>query len=325
MSYLLNDVKQAQIIYDLIVATSFSHNTIVLLIHCYFTLQSYKIKKSTRLRNISLFALSLTFFSSLWILLLAFNLIPVSCKWIIIIAMMLYMSTKIILYFLFLERLFSIFSDTTYGFNKKNITISRVIFAIYLLSMWTVAIFVGDGDYSSIRGQCASFWPYWLNLSFAVIDIIWCTTISILFSRRLLSLHLETMTTSNNDNTKIKRVLKRSTLLTTIALFTTSLSLVIAGILGLSGMWISSDSMVNCWCIMLMFRFYDKIYIICCNRMEFCVSINCLKYYSCNCFCTIYLSDVMETKHNDSPSTMNPTMVSMDTTRSSNPEKEVSP
>ena len=55
-------------------------------------------------------------------------------------------------------------------------------------------------------------------------------------------------------------------------------------------MWIALDFIVNCWCIILMFKSYNKPYNICCNKCEKCVGIKCLKYYSCNCCCDIVIT-----------------------------------
>ena len=207
-------------------------------------------------------------------------------------------------YYLFLERLFSIFANSAYKFKKRHIQMSRVGFALYLIAMYILFLVLGDADFNHITNSCIAAWPFWLNILVTAWDLICCISISILFARRLLSIKINTVNHASVDSLEsnqnvqnnicdamqddvTRKILKRSTLLTSIALFTTTLSLLFSAVLGLTAMWIALDMMVNSWCIILMFKPYHGIYIICCGKMENCVGIKCLRYYSCNCCCSI--------------------------------------
>ena len=90
------------------------------------------------------------------------------------------------------------------------------------------------------------------------------------------------------QDTLIWRALNKFTLLTFISVFTTLLSLVLAGIFGLGGLWVSIDAIVNCWCVLLCFKQHERLYKwICCNNGENVICVECLSWYSCNCCCEI--------------------------------------
>ena len=89
-------------------------------------------------------------------------------------------------------------------------------------------------------------------------------------------------------------ILGKSTLLTFIALTTSEICLVLAGVLELEALWTSIDSMVNCWCVMLIFAIHRKIYRIGCERLQNkIITSQCISCCSCNCCCPI-IPDINE-------------------------------
>ena len=259
--------------------------------------------KPTKIKIFSLIVILLIFLLSLLNVLIIwwdpFELY-ISCKWIMIIGLILYQTTKIILYLLFLERLFTVFVGSSLQFKKSHVIISRIIFLIYLISTLSLILLYGDGKYNYMTESCKSDWPFFLNGIAVTCDFTTCTIVSVLFARRLLSMSIARMKndkfkkqTSNSaissvmDDEFLWTVIRKSTLLSWIALFTTSFSLIVMSILGITATWIMLDTMVNCWCIILMFREYKLLYIKICGKLESYISIYCLSCYSCNYCCSI--------------------------------------
>eukprot|EP01084_Bolivina_argentea_P069185 125941_1 len=311
---ILNETGVALLVNDIIIAVSFAHNLALLLYHAYSMLQCCTHIKLTRIQNLSLVTvIFLSLFTTLQFI-IAFDFHPLSCRWAITIGMILFLFEKNFLYFLFLERLFSVFQDSAYRFSKKSKQFSRMSLIIYCIVMVVLCLIFGDGYYNTITNSCKSNYPFWMAAFAAFIDIICCSIISILFARRLLILHLatpatpstlqnssETQVASTNNNSAMYKtrtfhgILSKSTLLTLIALLTTPLSLILASIVGITGTWVSLDAMVNIWCVILMFSAYDTLYKIICHHMDKCISIRCLSCYSCTCCCKLNLTSLDKT------------------------------
>eukprot|EP01084_Bolivina_argentea_P166116 288486_1 len=103
-------------------------------------------------------------------------------------------------------------------------------------------------------------------------------------------------TTENILNGRMLNLLKKSTGLTFIALFTTELSLLLSGVLGIQIIWTTLDSSVNCLCIILMFQMHRKIYkmLLFDKCIGNCVSIKCLVCYSCAYCCQVKMSQQIQ-------------------------------
>ena len=71
-----------------------------------------------------------------------------------------------------------------------------------------------------------------------------------------------------NHNNLTWKILGKSTLLTFIALASSEICLVLAGVLELEALWTSIDSVVNCWCVMLIFAIHKKIYAFGCEKLQ---------------------------------------------------------
>lgn len=99
-------------------------------------------------------------------------------------------------------------------------------------------------------------------------------------------------------------VLQKTLVLTTIALLTTPMSLILGAIVGMVGFWVSVDFMISCWMVMLMFAKHNWIYEHLCEHLEVMVTVNCLSIYSCYhcedyfCFCSHQLDQVIEASSN---------------------------
>ena len=158
-------------------------------------------------------------------------------------------------------------------------------------------------------------------------DVLISTVISILFARRMLllnaSLHENapiqrtpsTLSMDSNVSHSVKSMkslstsrksshghgvfetilddstwtmLQRSTLLTFITLFTSQIAIGLGAVLKLEALWTAVDSMVNCWCVMLIFVVHDGFYNKCCGKMQNkIVTVGFMRCWSCNCCCRI--------------------------------------
>ena len=215
-----------------------------------------------------------------------------------------------------MERLFVVFESSDLKFKQKEIYLSRCLGLIWLILISTMILLLADGYYNSSVNACSLDYPLWGNALAAFGDITICTIISILFSRRLLVINLTLkqntkmmpQSTASNDNIgKVVenkerkstildviqqdttwRVLTKSTLLSFIALFTTEMSLILSGILiEYASIWCAIDTVINCWCVLLMFATHNGLYFVMCRKCEKCINVGWLSCYSCHCCCKI--------------------------------------
>lgn len=128
-------------------------------------------------------------------------------------------------------------------------------------------------------------------------DIVFGNVICISFSRKLLYVNMSLTAAQIEDNhtsaTVIKNynatmstwvLLKKSALLTYIGLISTFITMVCCIVFGEEPIWISIDTMINVWCIALMFRVHDNIYTNSCMKcQDCCITIKCIYCYACGC------------------------------------------
>ena len=137
-----------------------------------------------------------------------------------------------------------------------------------------------------------------------VQDLSLSIIISVLFTRRLLLLNLETFKnemiygpSSLKSMSEVVEnmphfiVLNKTTLLACITLGTNQFTILAAGIFRFSSMWSSLNTMVNCWCIMLMFSCHNNVFERICGGCKGMVNTECLNCYSCNWLCRIMVPD----------------------------------
>ena len=331
---LSSDSQIAILMSQIAVITALTQNFILLFYHSFIIFCKSKTSKST-VHYLSILTLLFLVIFLIGLFLTVFTLYPISiftCKWIIILPMILWGFMKFSLYFLFVERLFRVFANSDFRFRSFEIAMARTLLISWWIILQTLVIIIVDGKLSDIRDNyCVTVSPLWLNGLVALSDFIICTIISILFSRRLLLLILNidhqqpsiptdpSMTSSStptptksptnsprsprsirtlslenaennakatkNATQRILRnalkILRKSTLLTFIALITTELSLILSGAFGATPIWVGFDCMVNGWCIILMFVFHSKLYKGLCCCFEKCITVRCLECCSC--------------------------------------------
>ena len=96
------------------------------------------------------------------------------------------------------------------------------------------------------------------------------------------------------------QILGKSTLLTFIALVSSEICLLLAGILEVEALWTSIDTMVNCWCVMLIFAAHRDLYKLGCEKLQHkIITIRCISCCSCNCCCAIIPNQIDKNKKED--------------------------
>ena len=97
--------------------------------------------------------------------------------------------------------------------------------------------------------------------------------------RRVVSISVE----EKEDERGLYFVLKKSTILTIVSLFTTNLAVIMNEFVGIGASWVAIDSTVNMICIILMFNMHTNKYEKICHGLDLIVSDECLLCCSCHC------------------------------------------
>eukprot|EP01084_Bolivina_argentea_P140597 247122_1 len=342
----LDTDAHAMIINNIVVTIATVHNLIIFSYHCIIV--SKYLKASGRIPLLSLFPLTthclITLYTAVFY---DWDMHLLTCEWTIKLGHILYAIAKNSIYLFYAERLFAVFENSQMAFKKSTILITRIAWIIWSLYLFTFSLFADTGYYDTNTKRCTATMGGIENAIAGLIDLIICVTLSVLFVRRMLAVVFmigdtdkamemsrsgsgSTSTTgkntdidesTKNDNKQMHesmqnlstlKILRKTTLLAFIGLLTTQLSLVFASVFGMDGMFTCIDWMINCYCVILMFAKYKKVYVkLChCNRMELCFTMNCLACYSCHCCCAI------------APKKVTPTnLVTMQSTSSIEPPK----
>eukprot|EP01084_Bolivina_argentea_P018314 34086_1 len=364
---------------QIMVCIALFHNTLILAYHISQTTITLKNDNETtisRVLCISILCIFLMILSNITNILSTFALIPttiINCQLQINIQLFTYIYSKISLYILFLERLFTVFINSDLQFTKSQIYSSRT-YLFLLLSFYTIMVIIfSNGTYNSFVNGCSFNHPAWLNIIAAICD---CTTISvilILFSRRLwilthriigmnnshmikmhhisnnesnsnVSISTTAITTNNtpkntptncklhlasvesesvesctvqqvnvsnngypsclqsislrlaklvkwNADEMLLSVLRKITILNIVAVISTLFTMLFCCFI-FPTLWISIDTIIECWSILLMFKWYNNIYLFCCGKISNKLSDECLSCCSCHCFCSVITSSM---------------------------------
>ena len=134
-----------------------------------------------------------------------------------------------------------------------------------------------------------------------LVDLVICNFITILYCRRLLVfvLRLNTGFLGSASNTNAThhaademylKIMTKSTVLTGVASLSTQLNYVLCWLIGRPVLWGALDTMVNSWCLILIFDMYSNIfslYQFCCGCCEKLMCYQCIMCYSCHCCCRV--------------------------------------
>eukprot|EP01084_Bolivina_argentea_P313247 542438_1 len=290
------------------------HNLGLLLFHIYVILCSKQEISSNVYRTQYLSVFSIIMMTVFPISVLCLYIIEMNhvgnldCQLQIQIGIITYLCSKFALYILLLERLFIIFRNSQYKLNKNLIWIIRLIIgSLFLVSM--TLVMVNKISQIDAKDVCLTTVPMLFKAVFIFIDLSVSMFVLILFSRKLLFLSLNMsnnlnktkpatprhpsgrslnyslsfysakIVTQNLDESLLK-VMRKTNLLGIIAILTTQFSLIISTFFP-GNLWTIIDSMANCWCILLMFQHYNKIFDCLCQCLLCFISDECLTICAC--------------------------------------------
>eukprot|EP01084_Bolivina_argentea_P224758 379992_1 len=243
------------------------------------------------------------------------------------IGIIIFLLSKVALYLLLFERLFVIFRNSQFKFSKIKIILTRVILCSLTMTVIVPIIFEKNSEIYS-NGVCATNVKLYLKAAFVLIDLGISVWIMILFSRRLWLLSLNTnrnreessmmsgssqyththtkvhnLTPNSFDSPKQKkkyiqkmnkqllRVMTKTNLLTLIAIITTEMAMVVSSFIP-GTIWPIIDSMVNCWCVLLMFKSHERIFDCVCKYASNIISDHCLIICACPCCVQLDETDI---------------------------------
>eukprot|EP01083_Nonionella_stella_P100306 282713_1 len=183
------------------------------------------------------------------------------------------------------ERVFAILLASAYQFHQHSIWSIRILIVSTIIFWCIINGIYLDGYYDEYN-KCQMLIPLPIYLGAALNNIIISCSIMSVLSRKLLLVHLKTEGKSES-NDELVVVIRKSVILSLLAIISTQCSMALSVVVGINLMWISLDMMINAWCIMLMFSFHNRIYSFCCDCVSNQVSIGCIACCSCDCFCKV--------------------------------------
>ena len=292
MSSLTNN-PTALSVFKITEITAFAHCSTLLVYHLFGTLS--KKQCVSKLQSLSVLAITIYLATNFLIILSSWRLHPnfMSCKTFVDVTAITYFLSKMTLYFLLFERLFTVFNNSAHSFSAQFQVIARLSLIIWSIITIVLIFWSGDGYYNPERDECYDNYPLWSIGITAGGDFVIGIYTSVMFCRRLMVVQLSSTvnessktgsTTYDSDydvahgqlklsraessksrisksdiiaamksNRKLLEILKKFTFLTFLSVFTTLWSLAFIGLFELAGMWISIDGMVNSWSVLLMF------------------------------------------------------------------------
>eukprot|EP01084_Bolivina_argentea_P302410 521977_1 len=274
------------------------HNFILLIYHIHTLRKRNNDTNLPKLENTILQKLSIISISSICIYLFYLIIIDdfynefgfnhIQCRILVDISLVLFGNSRFIVYFLFFQRLVDIFKNSAFEFKHLSIRMSYILLITAYIICFVYVILFGNGIYSELSDSCIANFTWWFTLIFSFFDVFVCTLIQVLFARKLLSV---TRLTDNNEHKNRYQgmilILTKSTMLAFIAIITNELALVFTAIFLLPSLWTVINSVVNCWCIILMFAVHSNCYNVICKKFTTCVTIKCLYCFACDCCCKI--------------------------------------
>eukprot|EP01084_Bolivina_argentea_P068406 124517_1 len=205
-----------------------------------------------------------------------------------------YQLGKTFMYSVFVLRLYSVYDNTAYAFNKYILSICGSLVVIISLSISISAIYVATPTkyqhkiFNKIKIQCTGTYPHYQLALFAMNEIIVITVLLYAFISPLRKMLKASKLSDHNYARKkvansFKFVAIKTSILTLFAMCSSFLSMIIIGTTK-STTIAAEDMIINSICIMLMYTYYSEWYYKCCycciKCCEYCQSTNQLEVNS---------------------------------------------
>ena len=286
------------------------HNIVLLIVHCH---QLAKSKPRSHVQRLSLLSMTVTLAFLIVLFSTAYSwtfdvphpvLNPIGmlqCRWTYKLSGVFWCNHKFALYLLFMERLFAIFANgADLQFKASHIRFTRMwLGACWLTEETLMLLFVDASPSEDNSSICIDETAIWMPIVYVTADLSFCTSISVMFTRRLLALHVQNtaetviagdvnqIAKQSTDASVTLGIASKSTLLSCVALITSEVAIFCSMSTGITHLWLALDCMVNCWCIILMFKPYDAIFKRMCCLCQRVIGMRFLSCYSCHCCCRI--------------------------------------
>lgn len=250
------------------------------------------------------------------------SLTDTSCQWIVSSIKLMFLYPKSLgLYFVYFDRLFYIFKGSAHEFRRWQMYLLRAMLIGGTLCI-TLVVFLNAKDNYVLdpeTNSCtARFSANGVVIGIAG-DLLICNLLSSLYCRRLLVFRTRLATrflahpagaaAGNQPPADLQamnqmfKLMVKSTVLQFVASFSSQLSVILMWILGVPSLWASIDSVINCWCLVLMFDIYDDLFHLypkCCGLCEKLLCYQCIVCYSCHCCCKVNRGEI---RHSESEMT----------------------
>eukprot|EP01084_Bolivina_argentea_P172544 298903_1 len=302
---ILSNEPIGQVINQVSVIFAITHNGFLFLFHIYRSKSLPAADNISKIKCLSYPTIITAILYCIFSVMILYDLFPsdINCKWQVITGLIIYCISKLSLYYLFLERLFSVFYGTDFQFPKFQVYFGKISLILWMVILGSIIGIFGDGEKASNDDTlylCVTNYPFWLNILVAIGDIIICSVISMTFATHLLqyeqqyynnirrNAEMEILTETEplnmgaNNAISLNQIARKSIILTLVALITTPVSLICAAIFGLTPLWTTMDSIINVWCVVLIFGINHRLFEILCGSLESKISITCLSW--CTCF-----------------------------------------
>eukprot|EP01084_Bolivina_argentea_P003663 6888_1 len=190
-----------------------------------------------------------------------------------------YGTAKMFLYLVFVYRLFVVYSNSAFAYNNKILSVMIVMIVLCCLTVMIIGsitlhaiVYNTTINGLNIKG-CKFLYSFSVLVTSAFIDIIISSMCCYLFIRPLLSLMKHT-NERDNETKDIYNVVLKCTILTFVATTSTIFLLIIIGITKRAALT-SIDYSINCICVMLFNKKYNKYFnVLCCGAIKICSKVS---------------------------------------------------
>lgn len=311
----LNSFFEYEAAVQIVHTVAFFHNFAIWLFH--WTYSCHNPRQINKIHRISVWALSIISIASFCFWATPFFAvyndvywnIPLNqalCNWIRLPARLSYIWSRTIgLYYVYITRLFDIFSGNIYAFHKwqmRSLLSSLAVITVFV----TIAVpyqTLGASEYNAERNRCNIGRAAQRQPTMIIVDVVFVNFIIALYCRRLLffeqKLKLKLLENRVNppapnphlaaDEMYLK-VMVRTTVLTFVAMISTQASLIWLWLMGNGLIVAAIDLMINTWCLVLIFEVYDHFcncFHRCCCICEKLMCYHCIVFYSCYWCCKV--------------------------------------
>ena len=187
---------------------------------------------------------------------------------------MFYAVGKCFMYFVYIYRIYIVYSDSVFEYSTKILTILFVFVIIYTIGQIIVFIFTGEHsefDYPNGDRFCAAYISTANAIGVIIVDMFISVLCTYLFIRPLML--LARINVDNERTNALFETVSKFVILTSVSVLTTFFIFGAVVIVGITSL-ISIDVIINCVCLMFFNQCYDDLFKrVCCGSIRICHSL----------------------------------------------------